>query len=180
VYGDKVQTLLLVVRYYQVVNQQKTQKNKELIKNYSELQTMNKQVVLSDNAFKELLLCVDNVFKTEMKKCHTTFCSITEPIISASALLELVLIYKNTLPDHHMMMKLMGFNSKENQMRNSPPKQTNYYDRLVFFQLLQQACVCNNHHCCYWGIVSAASSYRKAKNFKYVNFFTFWTFVLLF
>jgi hypothetical protein len=140
VYGDKVQTLLLVVRYYQVVNQQRTQKNKELIKSYSELQTMNKQVVLSRNTFKELLLRDDNVFKTEMKKCYTTFCSITEPIVSASALLELVLIYKKSLPDHHnMMMKLIGFKLKENQMRNIHLKQTNYYDRLVFFQLLQQA-----------------------------------------
>jgi hypothetical protein len=73
-----------------------------------------------------------------------------------------------------MMMTLMGFNVKQNHVRNSHLKDASFYDRLVFFQLLQQAKVCNSHHRCYWGIVSTTSSYGKAKKMEQAKSHPFW------
>jgi hypothetical protein len=87
VYGDKVQTLLLVVKYYQGINQYRAYSTNQLQQKYTELLSSKEQVVLAGNSFKALLIHVDEMFKTAMQKCYSTFCSISNPIISSETLI---------------------------------------------------------------------------------------------
>ncbi len=78
VYGDKVQTLLLVVKYYQAINQYQAYSTNQLQQKYTELLSTKEEVVLAGDSFKALLIRVDEVFKSAMQKCYTTFCSISD------------------------------------------------------------------------------------------------------
>jgi hypothetical protein len=61
VYGDKVQTLLLVVKYYHAINQYQTYSTNQLQQKYAELLSSNEQVALAGDSFKALLIHEDEV-----------------------------------------------------------------------------------------------------------------------
>lgn len=59
------------------------------------------------------------------------------------------------------MKELLGFHLKENLSRQIHLKESQYYDRLLFYQFLQQTRVRNSHNLPYWGMVTAADAYAR-------------------
>ena len=97
-----------------------------------------------------------------MFKCYSSFRSITEPIVSKSQLNDLVMEYKTSLPSHYKQMNILfGYNLKENMLRRHHLKESGYYTRLLFFQLLSQARIRNCHNSTYWGMVGAGAMYGR-------------------
>ena len=89
---------------------------KKLICNVKQVQP----ILLYDGSFKDVMNEVDNTFQIEMKRCYTSFNSITEPILSRRQIMTLVAIYKSRLPHHYKVMKeVLGFHLKEKKLEMS-------------------------------------------------------------
>ena len=162
-FGDRIQSQLLVIAYYQAMNKNK---QSQMTKTLSTIQQVQ-PILLYDGSFKNVMNEVDNVFQSQMKKCYTTFNSITEPILSRRQIITLVSIYKNRLPNHYKLMKgVLGFHLKENTIRNVHLNESSYYDRLLFYQFLQQSRIRSCKHMPFWGMVAAADAYAKGDGEK--------------
>jgi hypothetical protein len=158
VFGDSLQMMLLVSRYYSGLNAGRKESFSQMKKNMDVAQP----VLLIGERYKYVLNKIDTVFKNEIRSCYDSFQSVTQPLLSKEQVNALVLMYKNELPHHYALMKEMfGFDLKENQMRQTHLKETGFYDRLVFYQFLSQARIRFNHNCTHWGIVSAAACYGR-------------------
>ena len=159
-YGDKIQSLLLVTRYYQALNKFKQQQLKAVTDKVDECQPVS----LIGEQFTLFMNKIDNLFKNEMFKCYSSFRSITQPIVSKKQMNELVLEYKTCLPSHYKLMNtLFGYKLKENMVRRYHLKESGYYTRLLFFQfqLLSQARIRNCHNSTYWGMLGAGAMYGR-------------------
>ena len=165
-FGDRIQAQLLAIAYYQAKNKIKQSQMKTLIASVQEVQP----ILLCNDSFKDAMKEVDNMFKHEMKGCYSTHNSTTEPIVSRIQTMRLVGIYKKNLPHHYKLMKeVLGFHLKENKTRNAHLHESSYYDRLLFYQLLQQSRIRNCKHMPHWGMVAAADAYAKGDGEKSIH-----------
>ena len=165
-FGDRIQAQLLVIALYQAKNKIKQSQMKKLISSIEHVQP----ILLYNGSFKELMNEIDNVFKKEMMNCYSSFNSITEPILSRTQVMKLVSKYKTSLPHHYKLMKeVLGFHLKENQKRNIHLHESNYYDRLLFYQFLQQSRIRSCKHMPFWGMVAAADAYAKGDGEKSIH-----------
>lgn len=165
-FGDRVQVQLLVIAYYQAKNKQKQQEMSCLVESVNSVQP----VMLYGYAFKLVTEEIDNAFKNAFVECYSTFCEITEPILSGSQVLHLIQFYKSKMSQHYTLMKeILGFHLKENKTKNIHLKESSYYDRLIFYQFLQQTRIRNSKHMPYWALVSAADAYAKGSGEKSIR-----------
>ena len=100
-YGDKVQSLLLLSRYYLALNKFKQQQ----LKQTSDKVERSQPVLLIGEQFTNFMVKIDTIFKSEMYKCYSTFHCITESIVSKQQLHGLIVEYKRCLPDHYRLIK---------------------------------------------------------------------------
>ena len=162
-FGDRVQSQLLVIAYYQAKNKQKQQEMHLLLDTVQNVEP----VMLYGVAFRVVTDEIDQMFKTAFHDCYTKFCAITEPILSRPQMLHLIQLYKTKMNHHYSLMKkVLGFHLKENQMKNVHLKENGYYDRLIFYQFLQQTRIRNCKHMPYWALVSSADAYAKGSGEK--------------
>jgi hypothetical protein len=158
VFGDGLQMMLLVSRYYSGLNAGR----KESFNQIKKAMDVSEPVLLIGNQYKYVLDKIDKVFEHEIRSCYNSFQSVTQPLLSKQQVNSLVLLYKTELPHHYSLMKEMfGFDLKENQIRMNHLKETGFYDHLVFYQFLSQARIRFNHNVTHWGMVSAAASYGR-------------------
>ena len=62
---------------------------------------------------------IENTFLKSIQECYTDFTAINTPILSRDDIDKLVNAYKESLPEHYLIMKHMfGFNKKERWEKN--------------------------------------------------------------
>ena len=165
-FGDRVQAQLLVIAYCQAKNKIKQSQMNNLITTVSQVQP----IFLCNDSFRDAMREVDDAFKKEMKSCYESCNSITEPMLSRMQIMRLVSTHKKTLPNHYKLMKeVLGFHLKENTTRNVHLHESNYYDRLLFYQFLQQSRIRSCKHMPFWGVVAAADAYAKGDGEKSIH-----------
>jgi hypothetical protein len=172
--GDRDQTLLLLTRYYQALNKQRKE---SIIKLTTEVMNIKPPttIKLVGDDYRFIVDKVNQTFKEEIIKCYTTFCSITDPLVSQEVMNSLVELYKQKQPEHYkFMMQMLGYTEKQNTVRSSHLRDSGYYDRLVFFQFLCQSRIRNCHNLIYWGLVHAGSMYGKGLGRSIVNTSSFY------
>lgn len=165
-FGDRLQCTFLVIAYYQA---QKKQKQNGL-KLFLQRIESNPSVTLEGDDFEFVLVEINKAFENAMQSCYIDFESITEPLLTREQILHLLQIYKNKLPNHYNLMKqLLGFHQKVNKQRNIHLKESQYYDRIIFYQFLQQSRVRNRCNLTFWAMVSAADAYANGGTEKSIN-----------
>ena len=114
VFGDALQMMMLVSRYYSGLNAG----CKESFNQIKKVMDISEPVLLIGDRYKYVLDKIDDVFKLEIRSCYNSFKSVTQPLLSTEQVNSLVLVYKSKLPHHYALMKEMfGFDLKENQLR---------------------------------------------------------------
>lgn len=132
-FGDRIQCQLLVIAYYQATKKQKQSETKAL----SDALEIMQPVQLDGDDFRSLLSEIDNTFKNAIHETYLFPQCITKPLLTREQVLNMVNIYKAKLPQHHKLMNaILGFNTKENLLANLHLKDSQYYDRLIFYQFL--------------------------------------------
>ena len=95
-YGDEFQIYFTISRYYSAV----IKKKQYLLSNFQKNSIQLNNIQLCGNIFKELITEIDNKFLKAIQECYSTFCSLTQPLISSKTIKELIQLYMNKLPHH--------------------------------------------------------------------------------
>ena len=157
-YGDAFQIYFTISRYYAAV----LRKKQYLLSNIQKNSIQLNNIQLCGNIYKEVITEIDNKFLKAIQECYSTFCSLTQPLISSKTVKELIQLYMNKLPHHYNLMKsMLGYDKREKMSKNLHLRNIGYYNKLLFYQFLIQSRVRNPHNCIHWAMVSAAASYAR-------------------
>ena len=158
IYGDRIQLYHLIHCYYRINLQENTSNMKEM----TTLINTFEPIVLHGNKFTDLIHTIDNVFKVAIDKSFHTFTSINSPLIDDTQVRSLIELYRDSLPNHYHIMKMMySYQKKENLIKNMHLKKYDHYDRLLFHQFLSQSRILNSHNLVHFSMISTGASYGQ-------------------
>lgn len=166
-FGDRLQSQLLLTRYYQNVVKGKQNLLHNATSNLNSLESkyLGDTLSLDGTAFLEVMDTIDKAFGLAMRNTFVLYTCITSPIISKDEYNDLIQVYKTTMPNHYAVMKrILGYEMKENLKKNSHLSDSGFYDKTIFIMFLQQARIRSNKNCPNWALVGTAAVYGKRGN----------------
>ena len=158
VYGDRIQCMYLIHCYYRktILMQQQYMKQADIKINY------HAPIDMSSDVYNNLLTTCDLIFKKAIELTYTDYVVIGNPIITSEIPGLMVDLYTASMPSHFkVFFEILGFNQKSALTRNVHLRQSGYYKKQVFYNMLPISRQRNPHKMKHWAMVSSGANYGR-------------------
>ena len=131
--GDRIQCMHLIHCYHRktILMQQQYMKQNDIKIN------SHPPIDMSSDVYNNLLTTCDLIFKKAIELKYTDYVVIGNPIITSEQIGLMVDLYTSSIPSHfNAFVEILGFNQKSALTRKLHLRQSVYYKKQVFYNML--------------------------------------------